>query len=75
MSTTVVREVKRIQKNFLWDWGSENRKIVWVAWDKICQSKDKGGLGVIDIGKFNLTLLGNGFEDLSLKREVYGRIF
>jgi len=58
MPTTVMREVKRIQKNFLWDWGSENRKIAWVAWDKICQSKDKGGLGVIDIEKFNLALLG-----------------
>jgi len=45
-------------KNFLWDWGSEKRKIAWVAWDKICQSKDKGGLGVIDIEKFNLALLG-----------------
>jgi len=58
MPMTVMREVKRIQKNFLWDWGSENRKIAWVAWDKICQPKDKGGLGVIDIEKFNLALLG-----------------
>jgi len=53
-----MREAKRIQIFFLWDWGSENRKIAWVAWDKVCQSKDKGGLGVIDIGKFNLALLG-----------------
>jgi len=45
-------------KIFLWDWGSENRKIAWVAWDKICQPKDKGRLGVIDIEKFNLALLG-----------------
>jgi len=58
MPTTVMREVKRIQIFFLWDWGSENMKISWVACDKICQSKDKGGLGVIDIGKFNLALLG-----------------
>jgi len=27
MPTTVVKEVKRIQKSFLWGWGSENRKI------------------------------------------------
>ena len=45
-------------KKCLWDWGSENRKIAWVAWDKVCQSKNKGGLGVIDIGKFNLALIG-----------------
>jgi len=58
MSATVVKEVKRLQKNFLRDWGSENRKIAWVAWDKVCESKDKGGLGVIDLRKFNLALLG-----------------
>jgi len=58
MSTTVVKEEKMIQKRFLWGWGSENRKIAWVAWHKVCESKDKGGLGVIDIRKFNLALLG-----------------
>ena len=58
MSDNVVKEVKMIPKRFLWDWGSENRKIAWVAWDKVCESKDKGGLGVTDIRKFNLALLG-----------------
>jgi len=57
MPATVVKEVEKIQKRFLWDWGSENRKIAWVAWRKVCESKDKGGLGVIDIRKFNSTLL------------------
>jgi len=54
----MVKDVKRIQKNFLWEWGSENMKIAWVAWHKVCESKDKGGLRVIDIRKFNLVLLG-----------------
>jgi len=29
-----------------------------VAWDKVCELKDKGGLGVIDVRKFDLALLG-----------------
>ena len=57
MPTTLVKEVNRIQNNFLWDWGSKSRKIVQVAWDKVCEPKDKGGLEVIDIRRFNFALL------------------
>ena len=67
MSATVVKEVKKIQKSFLWDWGSENRKIVWVMCDKVCESKDKGGLGVIDVRKFNLAILGKWIWRLKSK--------
>jgi len=75
MSVIVVKEVKRIQNIFLWDWGSGNRKIVWVAWDKVCDLKDKGGLGVIDIRKFKLALLGKWiwrpkFEKRSLWKDI-----
>jgi len=45
-------------KEFLCDWGSESRNIVWVAWDKVYELKDKGDLGVIDIRRFNFALLG-----------------
>lgn len=34
------------------------RKIPWVSWDKLCRSKESGGLGVHDIGRFNQALLG-----------------
>jgi len=42
-----------------------------VAWDKICQSKDKGGLGVIDIGKFNLALLGKWIWRLKSEERIF----
>jgi len=28
----------------LWGWESEGRKIAWVAWDKVCNSRDAGEL-------------------------------
>jgi len=75
MLATVVKEVKRIQKIFLWEWGSENMKIAWVAWHKVCESKDKGGLGVIDKRKFNLALLGKWIWRLkSEKRSLWKNI-
>jgi len=48
---------KDTKEFFLWDCDLENRKISWVTWDKVCELKDKGGLGVIDVRKFNLALL------------------
>ncbi|GKV28721.1 hypothetical protein SLEP1_g37737 [Rubroshorea leprosula] len=34
------------------------RKIAWVKWDKVCRNKKEGGLGVKDLDRFNLALLG-----------------
>ena len=35
--------------------GKENRR---VAWNKVCEPKEKGGLWVIGIRRFNYALLG-----------------
>jgi len=38
--------------------GSVRRKIVWTSLEKVCESRDVGGLGVINIKFFNVDLLG-----------------
>lgn len=43
---------------FWWSTGDNKRKIPWVAWQKLCRDKDKGGLGFHEINKFNQALLG-----------------
>jgi len=48
----------KLQRNFLWGWGSKGRKIVWDSWKKVCEPKKKGGLGMVEIRMFNITLLG-----------------
>lgn len=35
----VVREFVKIQQNFLWGGSSDNKKINWVSWEKICLPK------------------------------------
>ena len=54
---SVCKELIKIQRNFLWGWGSEDRKIAWVRWENICKPKEVGGLGIRDIGNFNTALL------------------
>lgn len=36
----------------------EKRKITWISWDRICRSKELGGLGVVLLKQKNSALLG-----------------
>lgn len=49
--------IQKIQIRFLWGWRHEDRKIAWIVWDKVCTTREKGGLGVRDISRFNVALI------------------
>ncbi|XP_045810964.1 uncharacterized protein LOC123905409 [Trifolium pratense] len=53
----VLKSIEKIQRNFLWGGGADERKVCWVKWDQICLPKEKGGLGVKNLELFNLALL------------------
>ncbi|GAU44838.1 hypothetical protein TSUD_280390 [Trifolium subterraneum] len=53
----VIKDLVSIQRNFLWGGGLESSKMCWVSWDRICQSKEKGGLGIKDLEIFYSSLL------------------
>ena len=44
-------------KEYEWNENGDKKKIHWVAWDKLCESKDNGGLSFRDIEDFNQALL------------------
>ena len=45
-------------RDFWWSNGGSRRKLPWVSWETMCKSKEEGGLGFHDIGRFNQALLG-----------------
>lgn len=53
----VVREIRSIQSNFLWNGYESKRTTHWVKWSIVCTSRDKGGLGVKDVEVMNMELL------------------
>ncbi|GKV47235.1 hypothetical protein SLEP1_g54153 [Rubroshorea leprosula] len=55
---SVLAELTRIQRCFLWGGAELNKKISWVKWDHVCQAKAKGGLGVPDLQRKNSAMLG-----------------
>ena len=34
ISVVVANELVKIQRNFLWGWGSDGRKVAWTSWKK-----------------------------------------
>ncbi|CAJ2637160.1 unnamed protein product [Trifolium pratense] len=62
----VINQLVRIQRNFLWGGGLEDKKLCWVKWDQVCRAKEQGGLGVKNLEFFNIALLT---DRLSSSRE------
>ena len=44
-------------QNFWWGKKGDERKMAWLNWDKLCETKFKGGMGFRDLHAFNLALL------------------
>ena len=54
----IVQRLISLQRNFLWGGDNDHKKIPWVKWADICLPKTDGGLGIKDISKFNVALMG-----------------
>ncbi|GKV31918.1 hypothetical protein SLEP1_g40572 [Rubroshorea leprosula] len=62
-------ESRSLTLSFLWKEEGELRKINWVSWEMVCRQKEDGGLGVRDLKKFNLALMGKWWGHLASKEE------
>ena len=54
-----VDKIDKIRRDFLWSGDNPNSSLkCLVNWDTVCKSKKEGGLGIINLQNFNLSLLG-----------------
>ena len=53
----LINEIKALISKFWWGYRGDQRKIHWIAWDKMCKPKGEGGMGFRELGKFNDSLL------------------
>jgi hypothetical protein len=54
---TTIEEIKKPIRAFFWAGDANKRKYHFVKWRWICKPKSKGGLGVKDLHKFNISLM------------------
>ncbi|OMP01064.1 reverse transcriptase [Corchorus capsularis] len=57
LPAATLEEVDRIQRNFVWGDGEENKKIHLVGWDRITRSKKRGGLNLRKAKLRNIALM------------------
>nr|KYP53471.1 Putative ribonuclease H protein At1g65750 family [Cajanus cajan] len=53
----VSSKISRLQRQFLWGSNQGTKKMAWIKWEKVTDSKEKGGLGIKEINLFNKALL------------------
>lgn len=71
----VIREIRSIQRKFLWDGGGERKQVHWVSWDLVCSSRDSGGLGIKNVEVMNLALLNKWkWRILKEKNSAWSRL-
>ena len=54
---TLYDEMTSMVRNFWWGQMDGKTKMAWLSWDKVCTSKEEGGLGFHDFKAFNFALL------------------
>lgn len=52
-------DIRSLISKFWWGKKSGEKKIHWIAWEKLCRPKSEDGLGFRDVKMFNWALLGN----------------
>eukprot|EP00253_Pinus_taeda_P001472 PITA_01472 len=51
----ILQQIRNIQRSFLWSGNGEKKKWALVAWNKLCMSKSRGGLNLVDPEVINRT--------------------
>lgn len=55
--SAMIKVLENLRARFFWGAMDKDRKIAWVKWEKVLNSKVKGGLGIGSLKAFNYALL------------------
>ncbi|KAD4179295.1 hypothetical protein E3N88_27886 [Mikania micrantha] len=71
----IIQKLDKIRRNFLWGGSERHNKIHWVAWEKVIQPKENGGLGLGSLSDINLCLLAKWWWRFKVEyNSLWGRV-
>ncbi|CAA7053633.1 unnamed protein product [Microthlaspi erraticum] len=72
---SITKRLDRVLRDFLWGSTNEKRKQHLVSWEKVCRSKEEGGLGIWKTNLMNKALLATvGWRLMQDDRSVWARV-
>lgn len=57
LSLKLIKAIVAVTRRFWWSSQHDKSKVPWIAWDKMTNPKNLGGLGFRDLNDFNIALL------------------
>ena len=57
LSVGLCTEIESLIRRFLWGQKGDRRRVHWVKWETLCQTKFEGGMEFKDLALFNDALL------------------
>lgn len=73
LSKWVIKRIDSIRRKFLWFGASKSGGFFPVAWRKIIKDISEGGLGIIDLAKFNIVLICKHWWHILTGKEIIWR--
>uniref|UniRef100_A0A2N9F0P5 Reverse transcriptase domain-containing protein n=1 Tax=Fagus sylvatica TaxID=28930 RepID=A0A2N9F0P5_FAGSY len=72
---SLCNELNSMASNFWWGHKATGHNVHWMKWEKLCVSKEAGGLGFRDLKTFNLALLAKqGWRILQQPQSLVARV-
>jgi len=68
---TITHKLDKQRRTFFWQGNGLKRKYHLIKWETICQSKDRGGLGIKSIRKMNVSLLSKWWWKLDNEKGLW----